>query len=230
MMFDEDGNGVLEKTELFAALDHLGVQLSAGQQNAVWARFDLNGGGTVDYGEFIWAFFDRRQLLRNWHIVTKGKDKSEVLNTFQKYVRNQDPSIPREKRRLDCEEFREGLTAEFKSVYFSANDVDLLFNYFDEKKRGFVYVQEFTAKLMQVLHDMKREEEMTSAKDRMKGAVSLMLNPLTQGLAAKAAAKGEFTSSNTPGILGGELLFDPSGRMWGDCRSNVRRRCPLYKY
>jgi hypothetical protein len=33
----------------------------------VLETFDLNGNGLIDYGEFLFVFFDRRELLRKWN-------------------------------------------------------------------------------------------------------------------------------------------------------------------
>jgi EF-hand domain pair len=32
----------------------------------VFRHFDPNGSGTVNYGEFLWAFFNRRRLIKQW--------------------------------------------------------------------------------------------------------------------------------------------------------------------
>ena len=50
------------------------------QVDAVFKHFDPNGEGSVDYGEFMWAFFNRRSLLSKWRsdATTKGGARAKM--------------------------------------------------------------------------------------------------------------------------------------------------------
>ncbi|KAG5189886.1 polcalcin Nic t 1-like protein, partial [Tribonema minus] len=62
--FDADGDGVLSLTEFGDALAALNAGLTAQHLLALFKHFDPNGSGTINSGEFLWAFFNRRRLLR----------------------------------------------------------------------------------------------------------------------------------------------------------------------
>ena len=50
---DKDGSSSIDKKELVKALDILKVELSPEDVNALFSRFDGNGDGRIDYGEFL---------------------------------------------------------------------------------------------------------------------------------------------------------------------------------
>lgn len=61
---DQNGNGVLERGEFSNALEQLGCgDLSAEDRAVVFSVFDRDGGG-IEYGEFCWAFYNRRMIYR----------------------------------------------------------------------------------------------------------------------------------------------------------------------
>lgn len=51
-LFDADGNGALDPRELMSALAQLGVQVSPEQTMSIMSRYDLDGNGSLELGEF----------------------------------------------------------------------------------------------------------------------------------------------------------------------------------
>jgi len=57
---DLDGSGTLEIDELGAALEKMGVAIDDEKLRTVYSFFDRDGSSGCDYGEFLWAFYNRR--------------------------------------------------------------------------------------------------------------------------------------------------------------------------
>lgn len=53
MVYDANGNMLLERNELAALLEDLDVSLKDDEMSSVWNFFDRNGSGAVDYTEFV---------------------------------------------------------------------------------------------------------------------------------------------------------------------------------
>ena len=51
-MFDSDNSGLIDTTELRAALASLGVRTSKAEVKALLARYDTDGGGDICFEEF----------------------------------------------------------------------------------------------------------------------------------------------------------------------------------
>lgn len=66
LRFDKDGSRSLDFEEMSSALRSLGVPHDKATVSAVMAAFDRNGDGSVDYGEFLFVFMNRRKLVRQW--------------------------------------------------------------------------------------------------------------------------------------------------------------------
>ena len=45
----------------------------------IYSHFDPNGSGSVHYGEFLWAFFNRRRLMKQWKTAQKKMTKTEIV-------------------------------------------------------------------------------------------------------------------------------------------------------
>ena len=65
-------------------------------------HFDPNGSGSIHYGEFVWAFFNRRALVRQWKRVTQGLTHEQMRSKFHQFDVNGDG-------RLDQKEFKKML-------------------------------------------------------------------------------------------------------------------------
>ena len=54
--FDKDGNGMIDKEELFKAFTELGVKITKEDVELAFDILDKNGDGSMDFGEFIELF------------------------------------------------------------------------------------------------------------------------------------------------------------------------------
>ena len=80
--FDSSGDGFLTLPELSRALLSLNVKLTTEAIVALYHHFDPNDSGSVHYGEFMWAFFNRRDLARKWKRNTKHLTKMQIRQKF----------------------------------------------------------------------------------------------------------------------------------------------------
>ena len=60
---DEDGSGTLERDEIDALAKQLGRPLSSDELDAAMAEMDADGGGDVDFPEFL-EWYKRSQQVR----------------------------------------------------------------------------------------------------------------------------------------------------------------------
>ena len=80
--FDSSGNGSLSLEEMAAAFEALGVELDVASLMALFHHFDPNGVGEVTIGEFVWAFFNRRGLVRQWRRKTDKLTEAQIRAKF----------------------------------------------------------------------------------------------------------------------------------------------------
>lgn len=64
--WDADGSGSLTRREFAQALTSLGVRLEQSELDHIVRAFDTDGDGSVSYGEFLFAVFNRRKLRAQW--------------------------------------------------------------------------------------------------------------------------------------------------------------------
>ena len=81
--FDTNGDRRLDAAELRAALTGLGVPTDARCASAIVAAFDRDGSGSVDYGEFLYAFFNRRDVVAKWRALATGGEGKGVCRWVQ---------------------------------------------------------------------------------------------------------------------------------------------------
>ena len=62
--FDVNNDGTIEPSELDNVLKSFGVELTELELDAVFARFDPDGGGSIDYAEFSYTFYNRRAIAK----------------------------------------------------------------------------------------------------------------------------------------------------------------------
>lgn len=99
-------------------------------------HFDPNDSGSVHFGEFVWAFFNRRNLVRQWKRKTDGMTETDIKNKFHLADINGDG-------RLNPREFKKLLKA--FGMEMSAADVEILIDRFDLDGDGDIDLPEFRA-------------------------------------------------------------------------------------
>ena len=102
----------------------------------LYRHFDPNDSGTVHYGEFVWAFFNRRNLVRQWKRKTENMTEAQIKSKFHLADINGDG-------RLNPKEFQKLL----KSFGMEMNpaDVEILISRFDLDDDGDIDLHEFRA-------------------------------------------------------------------------------------
>ena len=94
--FDIDGNGFLDKDEFEYALRDLGVSLTDKELDAMFQFFDRDDNGKVEYGEFLFVFFNRRSLVKQWAKQARryhpsgltagaGEEKAALLESMRRF-------------------------------------------------------------------------------------------------------------------------------------------------
>jgi hypothetical protein len=97
-------------------------------------HFDPNGSGSVHYGEFQWAFFNRRSLARKYKRNTMGLTADKVIGKFHRYDINGDGV-------LSVKEFKK-LLADFE-IKLADDELEVLIDRFDRDGDGEIDVEEF---------------------------------------------------------------------------------------
>ncbi|OQR97468.1 hypothetical protein THRCLA_06938 [Thraustotheca clavata] len=131
---DKDHNGVLDRKEFSATLQEMKIQLSTDQINALYDYFDRNGTGGIDYGEFMWSFFNRRAFLKKWEMKTEKFSRAELHAQFY-----QADKVSR--GALTSREFF--LAMNRLGFQFSSLDEAILHHQFDTNGDGFIDFEEF---------------------------------------------------------------------------------------
>lgn len=131
---DTSGDGFITISEMGRAFVRLGLKLEDKVLDALFSHFDPNNSGSVHYGEFVWAFFNRRSMVAQWTRATKGMTKAQVRTKFRKGDVNGDG-------KLGKKEFKR-LLASF-SIKLSDSDVDILIDRFDRDGDGDLDLYEF---------------------------------------------------------------------------------------
>lgn len=97
-------------------------------------HFDPDGSGSVHYGEFVWAFFNRRGLVRQWQRKTKGLTFAQIKERFHRSDINGDGN-------LDVKEFQRVLKA--FGMTLPKEQLEILIDRFDLDGDGEINMQEF---------------------------------------------------------------------------------------
>ena len=86
-MFDEDGSGFLDEDEFFYAFEYLRLKLKDTKHEKIFARYDYNNTGSIDYYEFRDVFYevcDPRKELEDRGIDVPSFTTREALVTMLK--------------------------------------------------------------------------------------------------------------------------------------------------
>ena len=134
--FDRNNSGSLDRAELQSALQMMGANLSNAQLDALMEHFDPDGSGEVDYSEFMWAFFNQRQLLRDWKVHTQGKSARQIHEMFYEHLKFG--------KALSKKQFKAALDKILRKEH-TDSEIELLLDQIDVDQDGSVNVSEFTA-------------------------------------------------------------------------------------
>lgn len=132
---DVSGDGKITIDEMARAFELMGVQVDDDVLLVLFHHFDPNGSGSVLYGEFMWAFFNRRSLVRQWKTATKGMTNKQIELKFRQCDTSGNG-------KLNYKEFKKVL-ASFQ-IKLSDSDTELLMNRFDSDGDGSLDLFEFT--------------------------------------------------------------------------------------
>lgn len=132
--FDSSGDGFLTLPELAKALLSLNVKLNKEAVVALYHHFDPNDSGSVHYGEFMWAFFNRRDLARKW--------KRETQNMTTMQIRQKFHSVDKDNSgRLSPKEFAKFLKS--VNIVLTSTELDTMIYQFDKDGDGQLDLMEF---------------------------------------------------------------------------------------
>lgn len=134
--FDTSNDGFLTLPELAKALLSLGVKLTTPAVVALYHHFDPNDSGGVHYGEFMWAFFNRRDLARKWRRETKGMTQMQVRQKFHSFDKDNSG-------RLTPKEFGKFLKS--MNVKVTPTELETMILQFDSDGDGQLDMHEFQA-------------------------------------------------------------------------------------
>ncbi|ETV95895.1 hypothetical protein H310_10933 [Aphanomyces invadans] len=132
--YDADRSGTLTVEEFRAALADLHVAVTGDQVDELFAYFDRNHTGAIDYGEFLWCFFNRRAYMKQWKATTSRVSVSALKQVFYKH----------DSRRKGAITSRDFLVA-MKELGFAFSPMDeaLIVHKFDANSDGFIDFDEF---------------------------------------------------------------------------------------
>ena len=131
---DTSGDGMLSIQEMVTGLRHMGVILDDETAMILFRHFDRVGSGSIHFGEFVWAFFNRRGFLRQWKKNTKDMNSDQIRTLFHRLDKNGDG-------RLTAKEFK-GLLKTF-GVEMHQLQVQMMMDRFDTDGDGEINEEEF---------------------------------------------------------------------------------------
>jgi len=204
--FDSSGDGYLSMEEMATAILSLGVKLTAKSMVALFHHFDPNDSGSVHYGEFLWAFFNRRLLARQWKRSLARFTSKEIRAKFNQADVSGDG-------RLNKREFVQFLKA-FGLSGHPTSEIDSLMYRFDVDGDGELDLAEFK-------QFMENEITVLNNADTLKGNGGGDISPiLSQSRKAvrnemhkgdPAAAKGKKSHHHSGHHLQGHPMSCPVG-------------------
>lgn len=104
--------------------------------SCIYSHFDPNESGSIHYGEFCWAFFNRRSLVSQWKQNTKTLNDRQIKAKMQLADRNGNGILSRKEFSKLLKSF---------SIKLSDMEVGLLVDRFDKDGDGELDLAEFTA-------------------------------------------------------------------------------------
>ena len=135
-------------------------------------HFDPNDSGSIHYGEFCWAFFNRRSLVSQWKTKTKSYNDRQIKFKFQQADKNGNGVLNRKEFVKLLKSF---------SIKLTDMDIDLLMDRFDKDGDGELDLKEFTAFVDAEVNSKVTEQNITARIEHGK----------TRATVAKTAVRGE---------------------------------------
>ena len=131
---DSSGDGHISMEEMVEGIEHMGVHLDNDSARILFQHFDQNGSGSIHFGEFVWAFFNRHGFMRQWRRNTRHLSNNQIREKFHKFDKSGDGQ-------LNLKEF----TAVLKSfgVAMHSAQVQTLMDRFDTSGDGKIDMYEF---------------------------------------------------------------------------------------
>jgi len=148
---DKDGSGTLCKPEMFHLFHDLGMQVDDETLDAVFTFFDPNNSGSINVGEFAYAFYNRRKFTKAYEGSEAALSTKEAQEHFAKMDKCGDGF-------LQEDEFGEFLLS--MEMDLDEQEKSSLFQQIDKTGRGSINYLEFT----QYLRRTKEEEARLSGK------------------------------------------------------------------
>lgn len=132
--FDSSGDGCIVKSELVQAFESLGVHLEPETAAAIYDHFDPNHSGSIKLGEFVYAFFNRRKIVRQYKRNINGLSEQQIKAKFHSCDTNGNG-------KLDHKEFLK-LLKKF-GIEISEFEQNLIMEKFDADGDGYLDIDEF---------------------------------------------------------------------------------------
>ena len=170
--FDKNGDGMLSHDEFVDGLEEIGVQCSEEEVNALLNHFDTNNNGTINFQEFVWSFFNRRNLISQWRLQ-KGPGKRGVksfLNSFYKYDVDGSGKLGRKEFLYAVQDL---------GLKLPEWQVESLADRFDADRDGLISPTEFIAFMDSLSLGFQKEKKKAQQEQRQKHMESKLKSPRT---------------------------------------------------
>lgn len=195
--FDASGDGYISMREMIQAFHSMGVNVDNETARELFQHFDPNNSGCVHYGEFAWAFFNRRSFVRQYKKSIKGLDAEQIRSKFHQMDVNGDGKI----NPLEMTKFLKKL-----GIVINDSEKHTLIARFDTDGDGCLDLYEF----MSFLNDYNEKDDnnVTNRIIRTRNPIRPSSAPMESTRLHKSANTTEYsttTSVNRPGtaISGG---------------------------
>lgn len=185
--FDKSGDGYLTMPEMANAFDELGVRLTADGIKALFHHFDPNDSGSVHYGEFLWAFFNKRDLARTFRRGSRNLTPKEIQLRFRKADFNGNGYLSKK-------EFKAFLKT-FGIVFKEESEFQILMDKFDTDGDGEIDLEEFKVFINEEVNDLKSSgDTILPSPPKAKSHGSSLLSRYTRPRTAPSMTKSKGTS------------------------------------
>jgi Ca2+-binding EF-hand superfamily protein len=146
----------------------------------VWQHFDPNRSGEVNYGEFVWSFFNKKKLADRWNDVQKRGRASEAELKMAFFKLDEQGN-----GRLARKQFMKAL--ERCGMYLDGVEVDALMRRFDIDGDGYIDYNEFAVFMRMQEEEHAREKEGGGASSGADGGGATAMGALMKGDASSGA-------------------------------------------